>query len=329
MIEPGIVTQDDFENLNEEVKLREITTPMRYRQPGMDHSVVRADAFDRLRDAYLAALEVPFVGTCSLCQGDINTAEQFLCKDVGKMLPQVTHVICDERRQARQSGLSAAALESKIRIMARAISYKDDQIIRLQTVLSNVKQALGNFGNLIATKIVEKETEYAISQRESSKEQGREGCELQSGGCCGEAAQASDSDYAVGSGEVKASQEGSGAVGYALDGHEVQWSESESRWLPTGRRRPYNFRIDDVAYGSKHQYKWPPTFKQYGSVTNSYPAPDCKNDPLGCRSQDDETLEQRFAIYTPEITPEIDNGLKDPPMYSLAYNAKDIQSCCE
>lgn len=324
MNEPGIAGQDDFQQISEEVKIRELITPLRYHAVGIG-SVVASGAFDRLRDAYLRATQINHVGTCSLCHGDVTTGEQFLRTDIDKMMPTISHIRCEERAQRRFS----------LRLSDIKIKYKTREIVRLETVLANIRLALGNLGHTVSADPVLEES-HAISE---GKEQSGSVKEHPHRNRSGEATEASSSDSPIESREVQPGkeqpfvQEGAGAVGYDIDGYEVMWpfvpmvSESGS-----GFEARNDFRIDDVlsetySAPAEHLHKWPPEFRRY--YTDKEPIatapPDCKNDPLGCNTAENETLEKRYGLYAKDK----DNGLQDPPLFDLAYNTKAIQSCCE
>src|ERR1700735_2713042 len=99
MVEPGLATQEDFKEINEEVKLRDLITPLRYSMHGPNLepvSVVRSSDFDALRDAYISDVLPDFVGYCGLCHGMVNTGQQFMRVEKGNAFPVLTHIVCEE-----------------------------------------------------------------------------------------------------------------------------------------------------------------------------------------------------------------------------------------
>lgn len=258
--EPGIVTQDDFKQVYEEGRIRSLVTPMRY-HAGTIGSVVMSSAFDQLRDAYLSAIQITYVGVCTLCKGEVNTAQQFI--RTGTVWPSVTHMVCEERAQF-PSDLRFS--EYKIRYQARVIESQQDQILKLETALSNVRTALSNFGNTIMVKITGEDT-HAISEGEKQRSYLEE--HPYRGGSR-ETTEAGSSDSVVEGGKVSS---------------EVFAAEQESTRA--------------LALPLVHEYKWPPEFRQYVAPEESA-SNNCHLDPLGC--PDEETSAEKYALYGPNYS---------------------------
>lgn len=121
MVEPMIATQDDFSIESEEGKLRMIVTPMRYHAVGIG-SVVSSNAFDRLRDDYLKLRDNIYLDNCGLCGGDVTTQQQFVRTERSfAEFPVLTHLVCEERRQAEQKVIGESFLIGKINYQAKEI----------------------------------------------------------------------------------------------------------------------------------------------------------------------------------------------------------------
>lgn len=308
--EPNIATQEDFNEINGEIKQRELITPLRYRAAGIG-TVVASGAFDRLRDAYLKVVLPTFVSVCSLCGGDVYDSEQFMRREMGGQFPMISHMVCEERLQGKKNCSDADLLAGKIR-------YQAAEITQLRNVILKVQQALGNFPSLLAEKIIE-EANYATDK---GQEQGRSISEHPYRGSGGQTPETSSSYRPVESGQVSAQVfAAEQASARALNQHPA-------------------FRVDDVLDAPdppKNNYKWPPEFRQYfPNVTVQKMDVSCSTDPLGCADDRDSAKRDFGGLFKADHSSErrlyeaeIDNGLNDPPLYSLSYTGKAVQSCCE
>jgi hypothetical protein len=133
-----------------------------------------------------------------------------------------------------------------------------------------VRTALGNFNNLLASKII-KETDYASSEGEVESSYFSK---YQDGDQSRKTAEASGGDSSVRGGESSPEAftsypQSAGSMIQELNENRVSWSEGQGRFVPA----PYNFRVDDVMlmsdlgvemYAHNQQavnnYKWDPKF---------------------------------------------------------------------
>jgi hypothetical protein len=299
-----VLVPEDYETVGAGVNMRLLTTPLRYRGIGTGQMVTGA-AFDRLRDAYLKAEDNTYLDKCVICSGDVLSQQQFLRTEVGDQFPALSHMTCEERRPEAKLRGDLKIADTKIRLQARTIQ-------ELETVLSNVRMALGNFGHTIAAQILDKEPVNAVSERkvESSRI-----FEHPYGGQSREATETSSGDSPLesrsGAGEDESAvQERQGAIGYDIDGYEVVWSERMKLFVRTGKMKPATFRVDDVIGGVPSKsilanvYKWPPDFKKFEDGHSTFTVqPHVFNYASGPYNQphDDESLEEKYALKADTI----------------------------